>query len=82
MEIRHRVGAAWEDWKKSNGVFCDRNVFVKLKAKLCRTVVRLALVYGAETWTTTKNQENTLEVNGIRMLLMECGVKKKDKIRN
>ena len=32
MEIRHRVSAAWGNWKKCNGVLCDRTMPV-FKAK-------------------------------------------------
>ena len=47
-----------------------------------RTVVMPVLVYGAETWSTTKSQEKRLEVNDMRMLRWVCGVTKKGKIRN
>ena len=38
--------------------------------------------YSTETWSTTKSQENRLEVNEMRMLRWMCGVTKNDKIRN
>ena len=41
-----------------------------------------ALMYGAETWATTKSQERARQVNEMRMLQWMCGVTKKDKIRN
>ena len=52
---------------------------VKLKGKIYITVVRPALLYGAGTWSTTKSQENRLEVNEMRMLGCMCGVTEKDK---
>ena len=52
---------------------------VKLKEKIYRTVVRPALLYGAGTWSTTKSQENRLEVNEMRLLRWMCGVTEKDK---
>ena len=52
-----------------------------MPVKLNKTVIRPALVYGAETWSTTKTQEMRLEVNEMRMLRWMCGVTKKDKIR-
>ena len=57
------------------------SVFVKLSC-MYRTLVRPALLYGAETWSTTKKQENTLEVNKMRMLRWMCGVTKEDNNRN
>ena len=52
------------------------------QGKVYRTVVRPALVYGAEIWALKKAQENKLEVAEIRMLRCMCGVTKLDKIRN
>ena len=81
-EITQRVSAAWRNWKRSSGVLCDRRMPVKLKGKVYKTVVRPALLYGAETWATTRGQEARLEVNEMRMLRWMCGVTRRDKIRN
>ena len=81
-EIAKRVGAGWMNWKKCSGVLCDKRMPVKLKGKVYRTVVRPAMLYGAETWATTKRQESRIEVNEMRMLRWMCGVTRKDKIRN
>ena len=81
-EIVKRVGAGWMNWKKCSGVLCDKRMPVKLKGKVYRTVVRPAMLYGAETWATTKRQESRIEVNEMRMLRWMCGVTRKDKIRN
>ena len=81
-EIAKRVGAGWMNWKKCSGVFCDKRMPVKLKGKVYRTVVRPAMLYGAETWATIKSQESRIELNEMRMLRWMCGVTRKDKIRN
>ena len=47
---------------------------MKLKEKLYKTVVRPALLHGAETWATTRRQEARLEVNETRMLRWMCEV--------
>ena len=41
---------------------------MKLKGTVYKTVVRPVLLYGAETWATTKGQEARLDVNDVRML--------------
>ena len=56
-EITLRVSAAWMNWKICSGVLCDRRMQVKLKGEVYKTVVRPALLYGAETWVTTRGQE-------------------------
>ena len=80
-EIAKRVGAGWMNWKTCSGVLCDKRMPVKLKGKVYRTVVRPAMLYGAETWATTKRQESRIEVNEMRMLRWMYGVTRKDKIR-
>ena len=67
-EVNHRVQSGWKNWKRVSGVFCDRIMNVKIKGKVYRTVVRPALMYGAETWALKKAQENKLEVAEMRML--------------
>ena len=81
-EIAKRVGAGWMGWKGCGGVLCGGEMPVKLRGKVYRTVVRPAMLYGAETWATTKRQESRIEVNEMRMLRWMCGVTRKDKIRN
>ena len=43
-----------------SGVLCDRRMNVKIKGKVYRTVVRPALMYGAEAWALKKAQEKKL----------------------
>ena len=81
-DIAKRVAAGWMNSKKCSGVLCDKRMPVKLRGKVYRTVVRPAMLYGAETWATTKRQESRIEVNEMRMLRWMCGVTRKDKIRN
>ena len=55
---------------------------MKLKGKLYKTVIKPEMLYGAETWATTKRQGKRIEVTEMRMLPWMCGVTRKDKIRN
>ena len=50
---------------------------MKLKGKVYRTVVRPAMLYGAETWATTKRQESRIEVNEMRMTKAIPGKRKR-----
>ena len=45
-------------------------------------MVRPVLLYGAETWATTRGQETRLDVNEMRMLRWMCGVTRRDNILN
>ena len=40
------------------------------------------MLYGAESWATTRGQEARLEVHEMRMLTWMCGVTRRDKTRN
>ena len=40
--------SGWKNWKRVSGVLCDRRMNVKINGKMYRTVVRPALMYGAE----------------------------------
>ena len=51
-----------------SGVVCDRRIPVRLKGKLYKTLVRLALKYGLEAAPLKKTQERRLDVTGIKML--------------
>ena len=82
MFFEQRVSAAWENWKICSGVLCDRRMPVKLKGYVYKTVARPALLYGAETWATTRGQEARLKVYEMRMLKWMCGVTRRDKVRN
>ena len=55
---------------------------MKLNGEVYKTVVRLDMLYGADTWATTKGQEARLELNEMRLLRWMCGVTRRDKIRN
>ena len=58
---------------------------MKLKGKFTKkTVVKPPLLYGAETWATTRGQEARLEENEMRMLRWMFGVTTflRDKIQN
>ena len=52
------------------------------QGKVYRTVVRPALMYGAETLALKKAQEKKLKVAEMRMLRWMCRVTKQDNIRN
>ena len=40
--------ARWAGWKKVSGVLCDKNILLKVKGKVHKIVVQLAMIYGIE----------------------------------
>ncbi|KAK3507342.1 hypothetical protein QTP70_014836 [Hemibagrus guttatus] len=73
-EVKKRVQAGWNGWRKVSGVLCDRKISARIKGKVYRTVVRPAMLYGLETVSLRKRQESELEVAELKMLreMMDC----------
>ncbi|KAK3507629.1 hypothetical protein QTP70_031677 [Hemibagrus guttatus] len=61
-EVKKRVQAGWNGWRKVSGVLCDQKISARIKGKVYRTVVRPAMLYGLETVSLRKRQESELEV--------------------
>ena len=81
-EVKKRVQAGWNGWRRMPGVICDRRVPDRVKEKVYRVAVRPAMLYGLETVTLTKRQEAEMEVAELKMLRFSLGVTRMDKIRN
>jgi len=61
---------------------CDRRMPVAVKEKVYRTMVRPVLIYGSETWTSKRREEERLERTEMRMLRWILGFTLRDKKRN
>ena len=81
-EMTHRIQTGWQNWKRVSGILCDRRISLRVKGKVYKTVVRPAMMYGADTWAVKKAQEKKLDVAEMRMLIWMSGVTKLDRIRN
>ena len=81
-EVKKRVQAGWNGWRRVSGVICDRRLPARVKGKMYSSVVRPAMVYGLETVAVTKKQVEDMEVAEMKMRRFAMGVTKKDKIRN
>ncbi|KAK3516099.1 hypothetical protein QTP70_005395 [Hemibagrus guttatus] len=81
-EVKKRVQAGWNGWRKVSGVLCDQKISARIKGKVYRTVVRPAMLYGLETVSLRKRQESELEVAELTMLRFSLGVTRLDRIRN
>ncbi|KAK3561987.1 hypothetical protein QTP86_022733, partial [Hemibagrus guttatus] len=81
-EVKKRVQAGWNGWRKVSGVLCDRKISARIKGKVYKTVVRPAMLYGLKTVSLRKRQESELEVAELKMLRFFLGVTRLDRIRN
>ena len=67
-EIKQRIKAAWRKWREVTGIIHDRKITRKLKCKIYKTVVRLVLLYRAESLAVVKNDEDLMSRTEMRML--------------
>ena len=81
-EVKRRVQAEWNGWRKVSGVICDSKLPAIVKRKVYSLMVRPAMVHGLETVAVTKKQVEEMEVAEMKMLRFSMGVMRKDKIRN
>ena len=81
-EMMHRIQSGWKNGKRISGILCDRRISLRVRGKVYKTVVRPAMMYGAETWAVKKAHEKKLDVAEMRMLRWMSGVTKMDRIRN
>ena len=81
-EVKKRVQAEWNGWRRVSGVICDKRLPARVKGKVYSSVVRPAMLYGLETVAVTKKQVEEMKVAEMKMLRFIMGVTRKDKIRN
>ena len=60
-EVKKRVQAGSNGWRKVSGIICDRRLPARVKEKVVDSVVRPAMVYGLETVAVTKKQVEEME---------------------
>ena len=80
-EVKKRVQAEWNGWRKVSGVICDRRLPARVKGKVYISVVRPAMVYGLETVVVRKKQVEEMEVAEMKMLRFAMEGTRKGKIR-
>ena len=78
-EVKKRLQAGWNGWRRVSGVIYDKRLPARVKGKVCSSVVRPAMVYGLETIAVTKKQVEEMEVAEMKMLRFTMGVTRKDK---
>ena len=55
-EMKRRIQAGWVSWKKVSRVLRDKKLSARVKGKMCKSVVRPAMLYGMETVAVTERQ--------------------------
>ena len=81
-EVKKKVQAGWNGWRRVSRVICNKRLPARVKGKVYSSVIRPAMVYGLETMIVTKKQVEEMEVVEMKMVRFAMGVTRKDKIRN
>ena len=81
-EVYLRVQAAWISWRKLTRVFYDRNIPLRLKAKVYDAIIRPALTYGSECWAMKVTNTRKIATPEIRMLRGILVVSRREHLRN
>ena len=81
-EVKRRVQAGWNGWRKVSRVICDWRLPVGVRRKVYSSVVKPVMVYGLETVAVTKKQVEKMELAEMKMLRFTVKVMRKNKIRS
>ena len=81
-EVKRRVQAGWNRWRKVSGVICSRTLPARVKGKVYSSVVRPAMVHGLDMVAVTRKQVEEMELAEMKMLRFAMRVTRKNKIRN
>jgi hypothetical protein len=81
-DVSRRIKASWLKWHQASAVLCDPRVSLKLKGKSYRTVIRSAMLYGAECWPTKRRHVQQQSVAEMLMLRWICSRTKRDRVQN
>uniref|UniRef100_A0A8D8VM69 Reverse transcriptase domain-containing protein n=1 Tax=Cacopsylla melanoneura TaxID=428564 RepID=A0A8D8VM69_9HEMI len=61
-DVRQRIGQAKAAFHKKKTLFCSNNMNIELRKQLIKSLVWSVALYGAETWTVSKNDKKRIEV--------------------
>ena len=77
VEIQHRVQAAWAKFMSSKDELTGKQYALKQRLRLFDAVVSPTVLYGCETWSLRKRDEQFLRCTQRKMLRMIFGAKRR-----
>ena len=79
-DIKTRIQKAGTAFQRHNSIWASKDISKSTKIQLYQTLILSILLYGAETWTTKKEDENRLNVFEMSCLRRILGVSRLEKI--
>ena len=81
-EVTIRIKAGWSCFGRFKDILCDKKLPMTLRRRMYNQCVLPTMTYGAQTWTTTKQLENKLQVEQRAMKRKMLHIILRDKIKN
>eukprot|EP00057_Strongylocentrotus_purpuratus_P023161 XP_011677635.1 PREDICTED: uncharacterized protein LOC105444715 [Strongylocentrotus purpuratus] len=81
-EVKHRIGKAIGAFQALKKIWASQDIRCSTKVDLYKVLVLSILLYGAETWTLKKVDENRLHTFEMACLRRIMGVTRFDRLRN
>ena len=81
-DIKRRISAGWNGWRKVTGVLYDRNMPSTVKGQVYCTCVRPSVLFGMEAVPITMAHGGRMEVAKMKMLRVLLGLTRVNRVRN
>ena len=78
--LKCRTRAAWSKWREISGLLLNKGIPLKSRGAVYAACIRSVLMYGTETWSFTKRQEELIRSCDRRFLRYIAGVRLSDRI--
>lgn len=81
-DIKYIIQVGWLKRRNVTRVLCDRNIPLKFKEKIYRTVIWLNLLYDTKSWAIKKYYSQKISEIEMHILYCMCGNIRKNKVRH
>ena len=78
--LKCRTVATWNKWREISGLLCNKNIPLKSRGGVYSACIRSVMLYGTETWSITKRQEQVLVSCDRRLQRYMAGVRLTDRV--
>ena len=75
-----RVSCAWMRWRELSSLLCNPGIPLHQRARVYGACIRSTMLYGSETWATTRQVEDILIKCDRRMVRRMCNVRLSDRV--
>ena len=80
--LRTRITTAWGKWREIASLLVNRKIPLRSRVYIYCACIRPVMLYGAETWPTTREMERILRSSDCKMLRYMAHLKWEDRVTN